>query len=321
MNLNILLAFLLAFGIGIITGPFIIKKLKEFSFGQIMREDGPQEHLNKKGTPIMGGVIFEIAAIISTLVFAKINVTSLLLIGGMLLFGLMGLLDDGLKVKKKQNEGLTVKQKLVMNLVFSVLFALTVWFENKGSYALSIPFTDKAIGFNLIFTVLFIILFFTAVTNSVNLADGIDGLCGSVSLVVSAFYMFLGIYRNNMTVTVFAAALCGGLIAYLFFNWHPARVFMGDTGSFALGGALGALAVMTGTEILFILIGLIYVIEAVSVILQVGYFKKTHKRLFKMAPIHHHFQKSGWAETKIVGIFTLITILSCLAAYFAAIAG
>jgi phospho-N-acetylmuramoyl-pentapeptide-transferase len=163
---------------------------------------------------------------------------------------------------------------------------------------------------------LFIILFYTAVTNSVNLTDGVDGLCGSVSLVVAIFYIFYGLRLGNGVVTLFAAALAGALVAYLFFNWHPARVFMGDTGSFALGGALATLAIMTKTELLFILVGLIYVIESASVIIQVISFKtRGGKRVFLMAPIHHHFEKKKWSEVKIVGVFTLITAICATVAY------
>ncbi|MFB0918834.1 MAG: phospho-N-acetylmuramoyl-pentapeptide-transferase [Clostridiaceae bacterium] len=313
--MELLFAFLLALAVGITTGPFIIKKLKEFKLGQIIRTEGPQEHLKKQGTPTMGGLIFIIAITISSLIFGGLNRVNLVLVGGMILFGSIGLLDDGLKIKKKDNEGLTAKQKLLMGLLYSIIVALAVWAEGGNAFYLSIPMTKINIGFNLPVMMIFIVVFYTAVTNSVNLADGIDGLCGSITLVVAAFYLFYSIRGGHTIVAIFSAAMCGGLIAYLFFNWHPARVFMGDTGSFALGGALASMAIVTKTELLFILIGLIYVLEALSVIIQVAVFKKTGKRPFRMAPIHHHFEKGGWNETKIVGVFTLFTLITSVVAY------
>lgn len=313
--MELLFAFLLALAVGIVTGPYIIKKLKEFKLGQIIRTEGPSEHLKKQGTPTMGGLIFIVSITISSLIFGGLNRINLVLLGGMILFGSIGLLDDGLKIKKKDNEGLTAKQKLLMGLIFSVIVALAVWAEGGNSYYLNIPMTGIKLGFNLPIMVAFIVVFYTAVTNSVNLADGIDGLCGSITLVVAAFYLFYSIRGGYTVVAIFAAAMCGGLIAYLFFNWHPARVFMGDTGSFALGGALASMAIVTKTELLFVLIGLIYVLEALSVIIQVAVFKKTGRRPFRMAPIHHHFEKGGWNETKIVGVFTLFTLITAVIAY------
>ncbi len=313
--MELLFAFLLALAVGIVTGPYIIKKLKEFKLGQIIRTEGPSEHLKKQGTPTMGGLIFIVSITISSLIFGGLNKINLVLLGGMILFGSIGLLDDGLKIKKKDNEGLTAKQKLLMGLIFSVIVALAVWAEGGNSYYLNIPMTGIKLGFNLPIMVAFIVVFYTAVTNSVNLADGIDGLCGSITLVVAAFYLFYSIRGGYTVVAIFAAAMCGGLIAYLFFNWHPARVFMGDTGSFALGGALASMAIVTKTELLFVLIGLIYVLEALSVIIQVAVFKKTGRRPFRMAPIHHHFEKGGWNETKIVGVFTLFTLITAVIAY------
>ncbi len=314
--MRILFSFLAALIIGLVSGRYIIKKLKEFKLGQIIRTDGPQEHLKKQGTPTMGGLIFMVAITVAALLFGGFDLTNLILIGGLLLFGMIGLLDDGLKIKKKDNEGLTVKQKLFMNLIFSMGVAYAIWTARGNAYTLNIPFLNSGLNLNLLLTALFVIVFFTAVTNSVNLSDGIDGLCGSITLVVAAFYVFYGIRGGYTTVAIFASAMCGGLLAYLFFNWYPARVFMGDTGSFALGGALGAMAIVTGTEILFILIGLIYVLEALSVIIQLTVYKKTGKKPFKMAPIHHHYEKSGWNETKIVTVFTLFTVITAAAAYF-----
>ena len=201
-----------------------------------------------------------------------------------------------------------------MNIVFGVVMAF-VLNQNLANYQLAIPVLGTTVALTPVFYFLFMIIFYTAVSNSVNLADGIDGLCGTVTLIVAVFYIFYGIKTANPVVTLFAGAMTGALAAYLFFNWHPARVFMGDTGSFALGGALATMAVLTKTEILFILIGSIYVIEAVSDILQISSIKLRGKRMFLMAPIHHHFEKKGWSETKIVGSFALVTVISVAAAY------
>lgn len=314
--MQIFLAVIIALIAGMVAGPIVIKKLKEYKQGQMIRLDGPAEHYKKQGTPTMGGLIFIVGILVSTLIMNRLDQNNLLLLLGMLLFGLIGFIDDRSKIRKHQSEGLSAKQKLGMGIVFAAGMAYLLN-QSLANYELMIPLMNRSLTLNPILYFLFIILFYTAVTNSVNLTDGVDGLCGSVSLVVAIFYVFYGVRSGDQVVTLFAAALAGALVAYLFFNWHPARVFMGDTGSFALGGALATLAIMTKTEILFILVGLIYVIESASVIIQVVSFKtRGGKRVFLMAPIHHHFEKKKWSEVKIVGVFTLITAICAVAAYF-----
>lgn len=313
--MQILLAIVLALAVGMAAGPVIIRKLKEYRQGQMIRQEGPVEHYKKQGTPTMGGLIFIAGILVSALVMNRIAWNNLLLLIGMLLFSLIGFIDDRAKIRKHQSEGLSARQKMGLGILFAGAMAYLLN-QDLAAYELVIPFTDRSLTLGPVLYFLFIILFYTAVTNSVNLTDGIDGLCGSVSLVVAVFYIFYGIRSGDTLVTLFAAAMAGALVAYLFFNWHPARVFMGDTGSFALGGALATLAILTRTELLFILIGLIYVIESASVIIQVISFQTRGKRIFLMSPIHHHFEKKGWSEVRIVGVFTLITALCAAAAYF-----
>ena len=311
--MDIFLSIVIALAVSLASGPLIIKKLKEYRLGQQIRKIGPK-HQVKQGTPTMGGLIFIVGIVVSALIMNRLALNNLYLILGMLLFGFIGFVDDTAKIKKQQSEGLTSKQKIAMNIVFALIMA-NVLNPTLANYQLQIPGLNQVIVLSPVVYFLFMIVFYTAVTNSVNLADGIDGLCGSVSLIVAVFYIFYGLKTADPVVTIFAAAMAGALAGYLFFNWYPARVFMGDSGSFALGGALATMAILTKTELLFILVGLIYVIESLSVILQVGSMKLRGKRIFLMSPIHHHFEKKKWSETKIVGVFSLVTLISVAAAY------
>lgn len=318
--MQIALAIVIALISGLAAGPVIIRKLKEYRQGQMIRQDGPVEHYKKQGTPTMGGLIFIVGILVSYLIMNLIYPPSgdllrvLWPVIGLLLFGLIGFVDDRAKIRKHQSEGLTARQKIGLNVLFAVGIAY-VMNQTLAPFVLKVPLLNQTLTLGTVLYFLFMIVFFTSVTNSVNLADGIDGLCGSVSLIVAVFYILYGVKRGDPAVILFASALAGALAAYLFFNWHPARVFMGDVGSFALGGALATLAVMTQTELLFILVGLIYVIESASVIIQVISFQTRGKRIFLMSPIHHHFEKKGWSEVKIVGIFSLITAVCVAIAY------
>lgn len=315
--MQIFLAVIIALVVSLAMGPIIIRKLKEYKIGQQIRHNGPQGHLKKQGTPTMGGFIFMAGIIVSALIMNRLDPNNLLLLLGMVLFGLIGFLDDRLIIKRQSTDGLSAKQKIGLNIIFSIGMAYLLN-PDLTAYPLYFPGLDRTWQLQPVLYFLFIILFYTAVTNSVNLTDGVDGLCGSVSLVVAIFYIVYASSVADTTAALFAAALAGGLAGYLFFNWHPARVFMGDTGSFALGGALATLAILTHTEILFILVGIIYVIESLSDIIQIGSKKLRGKRVFLMAPIHHHFEKKGWSEVRIVGVFSLITALAAVLAYFIA---
>lgn len=291
---------------GLILGPIVIPRLRQLKFGQAIREEGPQSHLHKTGTPTMGGLIFIVAFLIPiafTLVFDLEPVAYVAL--ALLLFGAVGFLDDYLKVVKKHNEGLKAKQKFLLQFVLALCFSV---FSMKWGTELYVPFVRGLVDFGWLFAPLMIIVYL-AVDNAVNLTDGLDGLAGTVTFFVSVFFLVMGFVQNNTVVIFMAASMMGGLLAYLKFNWHPAKVFMGDTGSLALGGYVAAMAVLLKMPLFIPIFGLIYFIETLSVIIQVGVYKKTKKRVFKMAPIHHHFEMSGWNEIQIVTRFSLVTII------------
>jgi len=298
---------------GIAMGPYVIRKLKAFKFGQNIRKEGPESHLVKQGIPSMGGVLFLSVLLIVGLLFSKINATVVFMIVVTLSFGLIGFMDDYLKVKKKSSDGLSAKSKMAYLLLFGILAGCVLHFGFNYD-TVRIPFVNTEVSLG-IFYVLFVVVFFASVTNAVNLTDGIDGLSSTVTICVLIFYVLVGMKQEQEPVVLFSSVLIGGLLSFLFYNRYPAKVFMGDTGSLALGGAVGVAALMTKTEILLILVGIVYVVETLSVIIQVAVFKKTGKRVFKMAPIHHHFEALGWKENKIVVVFASVTLLAVVAAY------
>lgn len=325
----ILTAFL-SFGITLLLGLVLIPKLKRLKFGQTIREDGPKWHLGKQGTPTMGGLMFIPAIAVAVAVgygvwrLAEPAAASgsgelVKLFGGLLmalLFGLVGFLDDYIKVVKKRNLGLRASQKILLQLLVTALYLAAVWLGGDRSTIVNVPFLGQwDLGF-LYFPVLG--LFIIYMVNSVNLNDGIDGLCTSVTFVVGVFFMFAASLLHLTGIGLLATALAAACIAFLLFNIHPARVFMGDTGSMFLGGMVVALGFGIGMEFILVFAGFVYCFESLSVILQVGYFKLTHgKRLFKMSPIHHHFEMMGWSENKIVAVFSLITLVMCVLGFFA----
>lgn len=261
----------------------------------------------------MGGVLFLSVLLIAGLLFSGLNLTVVFMIVVTLSFGLIGFLDDFLKVKKKSSDGLSAKSKMAYLLLFGILAGGVLHFGFDYD-AVRIPFVNNEVSLG-IFYVLFVVVFFAAVTNAVNLTDGIDGLSSTVTICVLIFYVLVGVKQGQEPVVLFSSVLIGGLLSFLVYNRYPAKVFMGDTGSLALGGAVGVAALMTKTEILLILVGIVYVVETLSVIIQVAVFKKTGKRVFKMAPIHHHFEALGWKENKIVVVFASVTLLAVVAAY------
>ena len=301
------LVFAIALVITLAIGPAVINYLRKMKFGQKILEIGPKWHMNKQNIPTMGGFMFIIgiaaAVIIGNIVMGEISVSSLAVLGLAVAYGAVGLVDDYAKIKKKENAGLTPKQKLVLQILVAGVFILVLFLGSSGLPQLWIPFV------------------IVGADNAVNLTDGIDGLAASVTLPVAIFFVFVGFRRGDMGVVIFSAALAGALLGFLRYNFNPAKVFMGDTGSLFLGGAVAGLAFACEMPLILLLVGLIYIIETLSVILQVTYFKATHgKRLFKMAPIHHHFEMCGWGEKKIVLVFTGITVVLCLLAYHVALA-
>jgi len=309
----------ISFLISVILGPIFIPILRRLKFGQSIRTEGPKSHMKKAGTPTMGGVIFLISIIATTIIVGKIfnlfttqSVVLLLVLVG---FGVIGLLDDSIKIVFKRNLGLTSLQKLIGQIVISILAFLLL---RLGTFdtSISIPFTDWSIDLGILY-VAFLIFWLVGFSNAVNLTDGLDGLvAGTASIAFSAFGV-IALFNEQADVAVFTFAVTGALLGFLIFNANPAKVFMGDTGSLALGGALGLVSVIVKEELLLLLIGLVFVIETLSVILQVASFKMRGKRIFKMAPIHHHFELSGWSERKVVGVFWTIALLVAMIAVIA----
>ncbi len=304
-----------AFVIAALIGPSVIEMLKKLKAKQTEREEGLESHKKKQGTPTMGGIIFLIPFLLIGLVYAakhKEIIPVLILTFG---FGIIGFLDDYIKVVRKHNEGLKPMQKLLGQFIVVVLFAAYVTIFTDISLAMNIPFTDITLDFGILnYPILFLIALGTG--NGTNLTDGVDGLCASVTAVIAGFFIAAAIFYNATGVEVMASAMLGALLGYLIYNVYPGKVMMGDLGSLAIGGFVTSMAYMMKMPIFIVIFGFIYFAEAVSVIMQVSYFKATHgKRIFRMAPIHHHFEKGGWSETKVVNVFTTVTIMMCILAY------
>ena len=300
-------------------GYLLLPVLHALKAGQSIREIGPTWHNKKAGTPMMGGLMFVLAAVICLLCnipfVTDYSVYFVLLLA--LSFGAVGFVDDFTKLKKKQNEGLTSKQKLLLQLAVSALFLYIMYRNGSLSCALYIPFVDVSFQVHPLVYIFFAMFVMLGCDNAVNLTDGVDGLCGSVTIPVMIFFTAVAVSMGKFDLALLPASLTGALVAYLFYNWHPAKVFMGDTGSLFLGGAVCGLAFALNMPLILILVGIVYIAETMSVILQVGYFKLTHgKRLFKMSPIHHHFEMCGWKEVKIVLVFAAVSALACILAWF-----
>ena len=314
-----ILAIIIAFAISALLCPIIIPFLHKLKFGQQVRDDGPQSHLKKQGTPTMGGLIILSSIIITSLFYSpsypKI-IPVLFMTAG---FGIIGFLDDYIKIILKRSEGLTPLQKLAGQIVITGIFAWYVLNSGEVGTDMLIPFTG---GFEdgkfLSLGILFVpALFFVTLgtDNGVNFTDGLDGLCTSVTILVATFLTIVAI-GEDMGISPITGAVVGSLLGFLLFNVYPAKVFMGDTGSLALGGFVASAAYMMRLPLFIPIIGLIYLVEVLSVIIQVTYFKKTGgKRIFKMAPIHHHFELCGWSETRVVAVFSIVTAILCMVAY------
>lgn len=310
---KIVMAIVISFIVASILGPIIIPLLHKLKFGQNIRQEGPKSHLKKAGTPTIGGLIFIFATIITMFVMVG-NPTdeAMIALYSFVGFGFVGFLDDLLKIIKKKNEGLTSGQKMILLLIVS---GFLTWYAYKYiGTSINIPFLNGQINLGL-FYIPAAMFYFAGVTNAVNLTDGLDGLATSVTVLVTTFLGIISYNLGHISLAIFCVALEGALLAFLRFNAFPARVFMGDTGSLALGGAVAMVALILKMPLILVLIGIIYVIETLSVILQVASFKLTGKRIFKMAPIHHHFEQLGWSETKIVSVFSIITVVFCFIAF------
>ena len=316
---NILVAAVLACILSAIFGRLLIPVLRALKAGQSIREIGPTWHNYKAGTPMMGGLMFISASIVILAInFFKMEDYSVFFVLIMALcFGFIGFLDDFTKMKYKRNLGLTSLQKAMLQMAFSALFLYVMYRTGSMDTHLYIPFFNVSFTLHPIVYIFFAMFVMVGCDNAVNLTDGVDGLSSSVTLTVMVFFTAAALKLGKWELALLPASLTGGLIAYLFYNWHPAKVFMGDTGSLFLGGVVCGLAFALEMPLILILVGFVYICETISVILQVGYFKLTHgKRLFKMAPIHHHFEMCGWKEEKIVLSFAAVSALMCILAWF-----
>jgi len=312
-----ILSFIVAFGVSAIAGQILIPVLRRLKAGQSIREDGPTWHMSKQGTPTMGGLMFILAVVMATLVAgweelqagSRNHIYVLLLA---LVFGGIGFIDDFQKLRHRANEGLTAAQKFLLQLVAAIVFVILLRRDGYLTPNLYIPFFNVELVLPWVLYMVFAAFVMVGTVNAVNLTDGVDGLATGVTLPVALFYMAVSAWYGREDVAVLSAALAGGLAAFLIYNFHPAKVFMGDTGSLFLGGMVCGLAFALNIPLIIPMVGLIYVLEVLSDIIQVVYFKKTGgKRFFRMAPLHHHLELGGWSETKLFCVFSGITRLLC----------
>lgn len=327
--LKILVAAVVAFVISAVIGKFLVPALRRWKAGQSIKEDGPTWHMSKQGTPTMGGLMFILATIIVVLVvngpaILSEDWTSVIVLVFALVFGAIGFLDDYAKIKKKENTGLTAGQKFLLQLAAAILFIVLLRKCGILSPNLYVPFFGVELHLPWVVYLIFAVLVITGTVNAVNITDGLDGLSSSVTLPVCAFFAAAFGWAwvkwqqsGTAGMAVFAAALFGGLVGFLLYNHYPAKVFMGDTGSLFLGGAVCGMAFALDLPLILILVGIIYIIETLSDIIQVTYFKATHgKRIFRMAPLHHHLEMGGWNEKKVVFVFASISLVFCILAFF-----
>ena len=327
--LKILVAAVVAFVISAVIGKFLVPALRRWKAGQSIKEDGPTWHMSKQGTPTMGGLMFILATIIVVLVVNGPAIlsgdwTSVIVLVFALVFGAIGFLDDYAKIKKKENTGLTAGQKFLLQLAAAILSIVLLRKCGILSPNLYVPFFGVELHLPWVVYLIFAVLVITGTVNAVNITDGLDGLSSSVTLPVCAFFAAAFGWAwvkwqqsGTAGMAVFAAALFGGLVGFLLYNHYPAKVFMGDTGSLFLGGAVCGMAFALDLPLILILVGIIYIIETLSDIIQVTYFKATHgKRIFRMAPLHHHLEMGGWNEKKVVFVFASISLVFCILAFF-----
>lgn len=299
-----LMAAAIAFAVTAAMGPVIIPVLTRLKFGQNIRDDGPKRHMAKAGTPTMGGVMIITGVMVATFIMAGSGLQALTAVLVMIALAAIGFWDDYIKVVLKRSLGLRAREKLGLQLLIGLLYAVfLIYYFNRGTDIL-VPFTTIALDLKG-FYILFLMVVIISSSNAVNLTDGLDGLAAGVTFLVAAAYAVIGWFTAHPEITVFSGALAGSCLGFLVFNRYPAKVFMGDTGSMALGGAVAAMAALTKTELALVIIGGVYVFETLSVALQVLSYQTTHKRLFLMAPLHHHFELKGWSEQRVVGVFWL----------------
>lgn len=310
-----ILAVITAFVISAVLCPIVIPFLHRLKFGQQVRDDGPQAHLKKQGTPTMGGMVILSSIIITSLLYIRDYPRIIPVLFVTVGFGIIGFLDDYIKIVMKRSEGLKPGQKLLGQIVITGIFAYYIVTTPGIGTAMKLPFIGGVLELPVWLFVAALFFITLGTDNGVNFTDGLDGLCTSVTILVATFFTIVAIGENS-GISPITGAVVGSLLGFLLFNVYPARVFMGDTGSLALGGFVASSAFMMQMPLYIAVVGLIYLVEVLSVIIQVTYFKKTGgKRIFKMAPIHHHFELCGWSETRVVAVFSIVTAILCLVAY------
>ena len=321
MAMRILLAAVTAFVISAVVGWFLIPALRALHAGQSIKEIGPNWHKSKEGTPTMGGLMFIVAIIAAVLIFGWQDISqgswqALFVLGFALVCGAIGFVDDYAKIRHHENTGLTAGWKFLLQLAAAIAFLALLRWSGHLTPNLYIPFVNLSLPLPWGVYLVFAAFVMVGCVNAVNLTDGLDGLAGSVTLAVAVFFVALAKWWDFGAIGIFAGALAGGLLGFLVYNFHPAKVFMGDTGSLFLGGAVCGMAFALDVPLALVFVGVVYIAETMSDIIQVGYFKLTHgKRIFRMAPLHHHLELGGWSEVRIVLIFTGITIAFCLLAF------
>lgn len=320
--LKLLVAFLISFFVTIILGRFLVPFLRRLKAGQSIKEDGPTWHMSKQGTPTMGGIMFIVGTAAALLVLRGGSILSdpapFYVLALALVFGAIGFVDDYAKIRKHENTGLTAPQKFLLQLAAAIAFTVLLRTTGHLTPNLYLPFLNLSIPLSWPVYMVFAAFVMVGTVNAVNITDGVDGLAASVTLPVMVFYAAVFLVWGSIFqgLGLLAAAMAGGLMAFLFYNFHPAKVFMGDTGSLFLGGMVCGLAFAYDMPLILILVGIIYIAETLSDILQVAYFKATHgKRIFRMAPLHHHFEMGGWSEVKVVAVFSFTTLAACVLAF------
>ncbi len=312
---NIVYAVLLSFLISSFTGMILIPIFKKLKLGQNIKEEAPKSHNKKAGTPTFGGIIFIFSSIITMFFFInQYDVKTMMVLYSFLAFGFIGFIDDTLKKIHKKNEGLTSFQKMILLLFVSSIFAFYAYHNSSIGSLIVIPFTKLIVNFGTLY-VPFIIFYYATTTNAVNLTDGLDGLAASITLLVMTFFTLMSFSMGYYSLAIFCGCVSGSLLGFLRYNSYPAKIIMGDTGSLALGGIVATVAMVLNNPLIVAIVGGIYAIETLSVIIQIVSFNLLGKRVFKMAPIHHSFELSGWHEAKIVSVFSIITTILCLIAF------
>ena len=319
--MRFVVSFVLAFAVSAAVGIVLIPWLRALKAGQSIKEIGPVWHMSKQGTPTMGGVMFIVGILVAILAagwpdFRNGDFGALFVYLFALVFGAIGFFDDYMKVKHHKNEGLTAPQKFLLQLAAAIAFTVLLRYTGYLTPDLYIPFVNVSFQIPWVVYMIFAAFVMVGTVNAVNITDGVDGLATGVTMPVALFYLVVSALWKATELGIFSAALFGGLCAFLLYNFHPAKVFMGDTGSLFLGGAVCGLAFALDMPLILILVGIIYLLETLSDIIQVTYYKLTHgKRIFRMAPLHHHFEMGGWSEEKLFGVFTGVTLAACLLAF------